>query len=212
MNIFRFFGDLSHLASILILVYTIEHNRSTEGLSVKTQALYLLVFVARYYDLFYKFYSVYNTIMKIVLIASSGYVLHLMTVKYRRTIQEKVDLFPTKYLLGAAAVLSLIFTHSYSFRQVTWSFSAWLEAGAILPQFFLLQKSGDAQNITVHYIFALGLYRALYIPNWIYRYFVEDQFDWVAVLAGVVQTAVYSDFFYVYYTKVLHGKKFSLPV
>lgn len=39
-----------------------------------------------------------------------------------------------------------------------------------MPQLFMLTKTGNAETITAHYLFALGLYRALYIVNWIYRY------------------------------------------
>ena len=61
---------------------------------------------------------------------------------------------------------------------------------------------------------ALGLYRALYIPNWIWRYVFErgHSVDYIAIVAGVVQTVLYSDFFWIYYSKVLKGKKFKLPV
>ncbi|KAI5970543.1 ERD2 [Candida margitis] len=185
MNIFRFFGDLSHLASRFILLYL---------------------------DLFTKYYSLYNTLLKIVFIASSIYTVYVMVYKYQKTIQNHVDTFPVRYLVGGAAVASLIFTHKYTFGEVVWSFSLWLEAVAILPQLFILQRTGEAENITTHYIFALGIYRALYIPNWIYRYFAEGHFDYVSVLAGILQTAIYSDFFYIYYTKVMKGKKFELPV
>ena len=65
----------------------------------------------------------------------------------------------------------------------------------------MLQRTGEAETITTHYLFALGAYRALYIPNWIYRYFAENRWSWVAVLAGIVQTVLYSDFFWIYYTK-----------
>lgn len=85
--------------------------------------------------------------------------------------------------------------------EVLWAFSIYLESVAILPQMFMLQRTGEAEVITTHYIFALGLYRALYIPNWIYRYFMENTFDAIAVVAGLVQTGLYSDFFYIYYTK-----------
>ncbi|CEG78489.1 Putative ER lumen protein retaining receptor [Rhizopus microsporus] len=95
--------------------------------------------------------------------------------------------------------------------RVLWTFSIWLESAAILPQLFMLQKTGEAETITTHYIFALGAYRALYILNWIYRYYVEDHIEWVSCIAGLVQTAIYSDFFYIYYTKVLKGRKFELP-
>lgn len=50
-----------------------------------------------------------------------------------------------------------------------WSFSIFLESVAILPQLFMLQRTGEAETITTHYLAALGVYRALYIPNWIYR-------------------------------------------
>lgn len=77
----------------------------------------------------------------------------------------------------------------------------WLESVAILPQLFMLQRTGEAETITVHYLFALGIYRALYIPNWIYRYFAEGHVDPIPVIAGIIQTILYSDFFYIYYTK-----------
>ena len=116
-----------------------------------------------------------------------------------------------------------------------WAFSIWLESVAILPQLFMLQRTGEAETITTHYLFALGAYRAIYIPNWIWRYFMENgYYDPIAILAGVVQTVLYSDFFWIYYTKyvnlvhadivvqtastdirarrVLQGKKFNLPV
>jgi ER lumen protein retaining receptor len=60
-----------------------------------------------------------------------------------------------------------------------------------------------------------------------HRYFAEDVIDPIAVTAGIVQTGLYLDFFYVYVTKyvvfgrnlcqltpyrrVLHGQKFELP-
>ena len=41
---------------------------------------------------------------------------------------------------------------------------------------------------------------------------VEGHLDQIPLLAGIVQTVLYSDFFYIYYTKVMKGKKFQLPV
>lgn len=74
---------------------------------------------------------------------------------------------------------------------------------AIFPQLFMLQRTGEAETITIHYIFALGAYRTLYIFNWCYRYYFEPEYvvDWIASVAGLLQTALYSDFFYIYYQK-----------
>ena len=76
-------GDISHLASILLLLQKIQSTRSCRGLSFKTQALYATVFVARYLDLVYRWVSVYNFVMKIFFIASSVYILYLMKMKFR---------------------------------------------------------------------------------------------------------------------------------
>nr|CAD7269818.1 unnamed protein product [Timema shepardi] len=85
--------------------------------------------------------------------------------------------------------------------QILWTFSIYLESVAILPQLFLVSKTGEAESITSHYLFALGSYRALYLLNWIYRYYVEVHYDLIAIVAGVVQTVLYCDFFYLYITK-----------
>jgi ER lumen protein retaining receptor len=51
-NIFRILADFTHLASILILLYKIQKHKSAEGISLKTQILYFIVFCARYVGLF----------------------------------------------------------------------------------------------------------------------------------------------------------------
>ena len=72
---------------------------------------------------------------------------------------------------------------------------------AILPQLFMVSKTGEAETITSHYLFALGVYRTLYLFNWIWRYHFEGFFDLIAIVAGLVQTVLYCDFFYLYITK-----------
>ncbi|KAK7472339.1 endoplasmic reticulum retention protein [Stygiomarasmius scandens] len=211
MNIFRLIGDISHLASIIILVQKIRTSRSCRGISFKTQALYVTVFVARYLDLVFRWVSLYNFLMKLFFIASSCYILYLMRYRFRPTHDPSIDTFRVEYLLGPCFILGCIFNYSFSFTEILWSFSIFLESVAILPQLFMLQRTGEAEAITTHYLAALGIYRALYIPNWIYRYFTEGVVDPIAVTAGIVQTGLYLDFFYVYFTKVLQGQKFELP-
>lgn len=159
-------------------------------------------------------HSFYNLVFKVMFIGSQGYIIYLMTNAYKPTNDPNVDTFRVQYLLGGAAVLAILFPYKYTISEILWAFSIWLESVAILPQLFMLQRTGEAETITTHYLFALGSYRALYIPNWIYRYFAEPDHkpDWIAIIAGLVQTVLYSDFFYIYYNKVLKGKKFKLPV
>lgn len=219
MNPFRIAADLSHLASILILLQTIRTTNSIDGISLKTQALYVLVFISRYLDLLtLHWISLYLTLMKIFFISSSIYTIVLLqrakvtdAVAYKEMILR--DTFKIRYLLSSSAILALFFHERFTFIDLAWSFSVWLESVAILPQLFMLSKARKARSLTTHYIFALGLYRALYIPNWIWRWLAEDNksFQKLAFVTGVIQTLVYSDFFYIYYKKVFKGGNVSLP-
>ncbi|KAI8143473.1 ER lumen protein retaining receptor [Fennellomyces sp. T-0311] len=210
MNIFRLVADMMHLASIFILLIKIQSTQSCVGISFKSQLLYAAVFSTRYLDLFFKFYSIYNTAMKVFFIVSSVYILYLMRVKYKATYDPGLDMFRYEFLVLAAAVLGVIFSYEFTPVEVLWSFSIWLESVAIMPQLYMLQQTGEAETITTHYIFALGAYRTLYLANWGYRYAVEGHADMIATVAGLIQTALYSDFFYLYYTKVLKGKKMEI--
>ncbi|TVY15849.1 ER lumen protein-retaining receptor [Lachnellula arida] len=188
-------------------------TNSCAGISFKSQALYFIVYATRYLDIFWTFTdSPYNTIYKLLFLASSGYTIYLMTTTYKPTHDPNLDTFKVQYLLGGSAIIAVLLPYAYTPYEMTWAFSIWLESVAILPQLFMLQRTGEAETITTHYLFALGLYRALYIPNWIWRYAVDGHWDWISVIAGLVQTLLYSDFFWIYYTKVMKGKKFALPV
>jgi hypothetical protein len=88
---------------------------------------------------------------------------------HRPTHDPSIDTFRVEYLIAPSLILALLFNYSYSLIEVFWSFSIFLESIAILPQLFILQRTGEAETITTHYLAALGAYRGLYIPNWIYR-------------------------------------------
>jgi hypothetical protein len=51
------------------------------------------------------------------------------------------------------------------------------------------------------YILTLGSYRALYILNWIWRSLHSDPPNTLSVVFGIIQTAFYVDFAWVYYTR-----------
>ncbi|KAJ3283575.1 endoplasmic reticulum retention protein [Borealophlyctis nickersoniae] len=139
--------------------------------------------------------------MKLFFIGSAFYILYLMKLKFRATWDPNLDTLRVEFLVVPCALLSLIFNYKFEFGEILWAFSVYLEAVAILPQLFQMTRTNEAETITTHYIFALGGYRALYLLNWIYRFFAENHFDVIAVLAGLVQTALYCDFFYIYFTK-----------
>uniref|UniRef100_A0A023FMV4 ER lumen protein-retaining receptor n=1 Tax=Amblyomma cajennense TaxID=34607 RepID=A0A023FMV4_AMBCJ len=238
MNIFRLAGDLSHLLAIIILLLKIWRTRSCSGISGKSQILFSITYTTRYLDLFTTFVSPYNSIMKVVFLATSFGTLYLMYVKFKATNDRNHDTFRIEFLLVPVTVLALLVNHEFTpleaqpggqersfldvlfshatlvFRdpvEVLWTLSIYLEAVAILPQLFLVSKTGEAETITSHYLFCLGSYRALYLLNWVYRYYTENFYDLIAIVAGLVQTILYCDFFYLYVTRVIKGKALKLP-
>lgn len=211
MNIFRLVGDLSHLLAIILLLVKIWKTRSCAGVSGKSQIMFTLVFITRYLDLFTNFISIYNSAMKVTYLASSLGICYLMFLKFKATYDANHDTFRMEFLIVPVAGLSFLVNHDFSPLEILWTFSIYLESVAILPQLFMISKTGEAETITSHYLFALGSYRGLYILNWIYRYYFEGYFDLIAVVAGCVQTVLYCDFFYLYITKVWKGKKLTLP-
>ena len=153
MNIFRFFGDMSHILSFIILLHKIVKGKSAAGISLRTQELYAIVFCSRYIDLFWNFSSMYNWFLKVIFIGCGG--------PKRATYDPEKDAFPVQYLLGPCALLGILINQDhYSPFEMVWAFSIYLEAVAILPQLFLLQKQGEVENLTSHYVAALGAYRS----------------------------------------------------
>ena len=110
-------------------------------------------------------------------------------------------------------IMTILMLLSTLLLQMLWVCSIYLEAICIVPQLIILQRYREVENLTGHYVFLLGIYRALYILNWVYRSYHEEfyQHNWVVYLCGFVQTCLYLDFFYYYFLSKYRGGKFALP-
>eukprot|EP00434_Breviolum_minutum_P000232 symbB.v1.2.000192.t1/scaffold21.1/size436794/11 len=130
-----------------------------------------------------------------------------------QTYERSTDKFQYEiYLLGPCFLLGLLCTEEYNVAEVLWTTSIWLESVAIVPQLVLLQQMREVENLTSQFVATMGAYRALYILNWIYRYFADDYVNWVGWVGGLVQTVLYADFFYYYARSKWYGGKLVLPV
>ncbi|PUZ46759.1 hypothetical protein GQ55_7G108500 [Panicum hallii var. hallii] len=159
MNVFRLAGDMTHLISVLVLLLKIHTIKSCAGVSLKTQELYALVFSTRYLDIFTDFTSLYNTVMKLIFLGSSfsivWYMRHHKLVQ--RSYDKDHDTFRHQFLVLPCLILALLIHEQFTFKEVMWTFSIYLEAVAILPQLVLLQRTRNIDNLTGQYVFFLGL-------------------------------------------------------
>uniref|UniRef100_A0A7S1WCB9 ER lumen protein-retaining receptor n=1 Tax=Alexandrium catenella TaxID=2925 RepID=A0A7S1WCB9_ALECA len=214
MNIFRFCGDMLHVASIMLLLYKLHKNKSCVGVSCRTQEIYALVFMLRYLDLMWSFVSVYNTVMKSSFIISTVYLIYIMRHQppVATTYDREKDTFRYElWLLPPAAVLGVLTSSDWTIPEILWTISIWLESVAIYPQLALLQQVREVENLTSNFVGAMGAYRAFYILNWIYRYTEDGTYNWVGWCGGTVQTLLYVDFFYYYLKSKMSGNKLLLP-
>eukprot|EP00614_Pseudopedinella_elastica_P012976 CAMPEP_0172612186 /NCGR_PEP_ID=MMETSP1068-20121228/31761_1 /TAXON_ID=35684 /ORGANISM="Pseudopedinella elastica, Strain CCMP716" /LENGTH=220 /DNA_ID=CAMNT_0013416333 /DNA_START=147 /DNA_END=809 /DNA_ORIENTATION=- len=219
MNIFRLAGDMSHVVSIFLLIVRLLASKQATGISLKTQELFLLVFITRYLDLFTTYYSLYNSIMKVMYIAATGYIVYM--IRFKEPWRSKYDASQDSFLhlkfavapCAVLAVLTQVVSMSLDPVELLWTFSIYLEALAIVPQLICLQRFREVENLDGHYIFLLGAYRGLYILNWVYRSYYEPYYhhNWLVYIAGAVQTCLYGDFFYYYVISKYYGGKLTLP-
>lgn len=207
LNEFQISGDFVHLIAFIILIRQIYIKQSCAGISGKSQLLLATVFTFRYLDLPLRFISWYNTTLKILFLVLAWYIVYLIFVKFHNTYDGKNDSFWN--ILIILSVLTLTFfvnyytLYSQSYINVTdmyqfflrdplelaWTFSIYLEALAIIPQFHMIRNSGDGQNVLL-YILALTMYRGLYICNWIYKYLDVNRVDLISSCSGAVQTSI----------------------
>jgi ER lumen protein retaining receptor len=130
----------------------------------------------------------------------------------RLSYDKNNDTFRHYFLVLPCFLLALVLNNRFTVPEVLWTFSLYLEAVAIIPQLVLLQRSKNVDNLTGNYVFFLGAYRGFYLINWIYRYFTENHYRrWITWMAGIVQTALYADFFYYYFKSWKNNEKLKLP-
>ncbi|KAK5108144.1 hypothetical protein LTR62_008740 [Meristemomyces frigidus] len=194
LSIFRILGDLSHTASKLILITSIHTNRSAEGVSLLTQLLYIAVFSTRYLDLLWvpPWWSWWNFVLKLFYISSSGYIVFVMMRVFARTREKEYGWKLASWSVAFSAVGAPV---------VLWTFSILLESLAILPQLLLLRQTSVPTVLDSFYLVTLGSYRFFYILNWLVKGFGGEGFDPISAIFGVVQTALYIDFAWVYWTR-----------
>jgi len=102
----------------------------TQGISLQTQVLYLIVYSCRYFDIFWNFWSLYNWVMKCIFITTS--VIAVCLIKFQhypidKRYNPKLDGFKAWILLIPTFILALFFNVAFTPFEIVWAFSIFLE-------------------------------------------------------------------------------------
>mmetsp|Transcript_62971 Transcript_62971/g.142333 ORF Transcript_62971/g.142333 Transcript_62971/m.142333 type:complete len:291 (+) Transcript_62971:70-942(+) len=194
-NIFRYVGDYLHLTGILVLLITIGKNKSVAGISRSTQFLYFLVFVTRYLDLFDHSQTAYLVFFKLTYIGTSIIVLVLF-MNFSNTYERRHDTCNLSVVVFPCAIASLILTNEYSFLEVLWTFSEFIEGFAMVPQYIFCYRERIGKDWgTTLYVLSLGGYRVFYALNWIYKKIQMPHYsDIQSWIGGIIEILFFIDF------------------
>lgn len=211
-KMFRFTGDFLSVSGKVALARKIKNTSSLSGVSLKTQILYLVVYCARYIDLFiiggkWGRMRIYNQIMKIVYISFQVYLISLFYGSLKYTYSKKYDTFNIPIFLFVGGILSFVFKNDtftlYSYvDEYLYTLSLILESLAILPQLALCQDSGECEKLTAIYITLNGLYRLNYLIFFMISHFNGITADTLMIVTSLIQSILYADFFRVYFTSL----------
>lgn len=135
-----------------------------------------------------------------------------MTTVLNSTRDKRHDTFNIFFLIIICIPLGFFTSSSTDIEDILWYYSLWLEAFAALPQLFLFRRTQRLDVIKNDYIFFLGMYKLLYICNWIRKAIVKNKTDYIVWTTGIIQTLLYADFIYYYIMAFTNGSKFKLPL
>lgn len=218
---FRLLGDALHCLGILGFIIIVVWKGNAAGVSLKSQQLYLLVFLLRYVDLVTTFYSWYNTFMKLYYILATVLIVYYLTSKEpaKSTYAPNQDTMNIWLLIISSAMFGMtihlvgsgvvdirggsgqefeVHLEHYSWMSFFWTYSVCLEPLAMLPQLYIFMKNRLINREIRYSIGLIALYRVSYIIFWVFRSKLTDtngRHHILLYISGLVQTVLYADFF-----------------
>ncbi|TFK46602.1 ER lumen protein retaining receptor [Heliocybe sulcata] len=204
---FRMAADASLALTIPVLLYRIHKNGSS-NISLSTQIMHCIAFVARYLDLFIMpSMSVYNAFMRFYIILGSLLTVGTLVVSQRpiRTQQRRTTLAQVLSVVLPSLCLAFFVNYNWTppngsrlgnmplgaVMEIAWAFSMYTAALADIPQLMEYGKMEIKDSLLTKYLLLCFAFRGLYLPHWVLRWFDERRFDYIAVFSALVQTLIY---------------------
>ncbi|KXZ54549.1 hypothetical protein GPECTOR_4g614 [Gonium pectorale] len=185
-------GGIFHVLSRKLLLWKLLWDKNCRGISLKTQELYLLMYLFRYLDLLYLYVSLANTLVKVFhLVVALAIVLLMRYSPAAQTYDADLDSFPRAYLVLPCLILAFFLNRVKLIVEICHSFSVYLEVLALLPQFVLLYKRQIYENWVLVFTVFCGGERLLQTLSVATDWTESVKEDPYAVLADVVHAVVF---------------------
>ncbi|CAK9009974.1 ER lumen protein-retaining receptor 1 (KDEL endoplasmic reticulum protein retention receptor 1) (KDEL receptor 1) [Durusdinium trenchii] len=161
MEIFLFLvGYFVQFAASCILLYKIWKHKSIYGLSIDTQACYMLAAVARcVWSMETRLVETKFAYLELILSTAVAVGLSFMCFQFQHTAPKQSTPFLRVYATAPAALVLAFFFHpgdDWFTMQILVSYTMFQEGMGLLPQLWLMRKMHEVEPLTSHYAMALS--------------------------------------------------------
>lgn len=213
-----------------LLRMKVRKQRNVSGISSRALQLYVVTYLARLNStLRYNGYLpvdrsgdwVYQTcdVAALLLVLSLLFDIHKTHVNSYERDQDSCDIF---WFLIAAVIIA-IFVHpelnNNKVPDVTWTFALYVESIAMVPQLYMMTKTGgEVETLASHYIACIFFARVLMLSFWWSSYVElqpkESEYNfpgYVVIGAQLMQVVIFGDFMWLYFRHIYTQRRLVLP-
>jgi len=211
MEIFLFIlGYYVQCAASCMLFYKIYKHKSIYGLSVDTQAAYLLAVIARcVWVMETRLVETKFAYLELMLSTAAACGLSFLCYNYYHTTSKHSPPFLRVYATCPAAMLLAFLFHpgeDWFSMQILVSYTMYQEAFGLLPQLYLMRKMHEVEPLTSHYVGMIVVARFTRMCFWIKMYFLGEHFLQL-LFADICHTLLSADYMYLWCRKLKNGGK-----
>eukprot|EP00929_Paragymnodinium_shiwhaense_P016201 TRINITY_DN124405_c0_g1_i1.p1 TRINITY_DN124405_c0_g1~~TRINITY_DN124405_c0_g1_i1.p1 ORF type:complete len:221 (-),score=66.78 TRINITY_DN124405_c0_g1_i1:235-897(-) len=211
MEIFFFIlGYYVQLAASAFLFYKIHKQRSIYGLSVDTQACYLLATLARcIWVMETRLVETFFAYLELFLSTVAACGLCFLCYKFYHTTVKHSIYYLRVYITAPAALVLAFVMHpgdTWFSMQILVAFTMYMEALGLLPQLWLMRKMHEVEPLTSNYVGLIVIARFVRMLFWIKMFYLGEHFLQL-LFADICHTLLAADYMYLWFKKLKDGGK-----
>lgn len=197
-NPYRYIGDSLHDVAMVFILGHICCKQSVQGLSFRTQCVYLSLYMARYLDLLDHEQHAYLVLHKIYFMSSA-----LLTVlcfcQWKESYQKDSDTCPALSFCVLTLCISPFVSQSPETIEYFWTWSQILESFAMVPQYVCSYRNAEHGTVDLWgvsvYVCLMGSYRFFYLLNWFFKKSIMQHYwDPRSWLGGLINFLFFFDY------------------
>lgn len=209
MEIFLFLvGYYVNIIASGILVWKIWKYKSIYGLSVDTQAAYLLATIARcVWSMETRLIETKFAYLELFLSTCAATGLAFLCFQLYHTTSKHSTVFLRVYVTAPVALVLAFFFHpgdDWISLQILVSYTMFQEALGLLPQLWLMRKMHEVEALTSHYVGLIVVARFIRMLFWCKMYFLGEHFLQL-LFADICHTLFSADYMYLWFRKLQYG-------